>query len=49
MYDFHGCGSKIETPSCLRSRQTFENSVIKPSSPQFKWIHFETLRLHCNL
>ncbi|KAJ0495766.1 hypothetical protein HanIR_Chr12g0612591 [Helianthus annuus] len=43
------CGSNKWVLTSLRSRQTFDNSVIKPSSPQFKWIHFETLRLHCDL
>lgn len=28
-----------------RSLQIFTNNLISPSSPQFKWIHFVTLRL----
>jgi plasmid rolling circle replication initiator protein Rep len=32
----------------LRSLQIFTNKVIRPSSPQFRWIHFVTLKLQKN-
>lgn len=45
------CSRKQHIPLIITGRRSFhifENEVINPSSPQFKWIHFVTLRLQFN-